>query len=65
MYITRLLFKLGTEPGKESAVFTVPERCADTVVTLYQKSLFSGHQGITKHISIFQTDFSLQILYTI
>ena len=38
-----LLFKI--TPDKESTFLTVPETCADKVITLYHLSLFAGHQG--------------------
>ena len=41
-----LLFKIS--PDKETAVLAVPETCADRIITLYQKSLFAGHQGVIK-----------------
>ena len=41
-----LLFK--TSSDKEMAVLAVPEMCADRILTLYQKSLFAGHQGVIK-----------------
>ena len=43
-----LLFKI--TPEKETAVLAVPETCVDRVITLYHSSLFTGHQGIIKHI---------------
>ena len=43
-----LLFKLTTIPGKESAVLTIPEVCADKIITLYHSNLFAGHQGVIK-----------------
>ena len=41
-----LLFKISSE--KETTVLAVPEICADKIITLYNKSLFAGHQGVTK-----------------
>ena len=41
-----LLFRISSE--KETAVLTVPETCADKIITLYQKSLFAGHQRVIK-----------------
>ena len=35
-------------PDKETAVLTIPELCADKIMTLYHKSLFAGHQGVIK-----------------
>ena len=41
-----LLFKI--TPEKESTVVPVPETCADKIITLYNSSLFAGHQGMIK-----------------
>ena len=41
-----LLFRIN--PEKETAVLAVPEPCADKIITLYHKSLFTGHQGVIK-----------------
>ena len=41
-----LLFRIYQE--KETAVLAIPETCADKIITLYHKSLFTGHQGIIK-----------------
>ena len=41
-----LLFRI--YPEKETAVLEIPETCADKIITLYHKSLFSGHQGVIK-----------------
>ena len=38
------MFRISSE--KETAVLAVPETCADKIITLYHKSLFTGHQGI-------------------
>ena len=43
-----LLFKLTTIPGKETALLTIPETCADIIITLYHSNLFAGHQGVIK-----------------
>ena len=37
-------------PEKEKAVLAVPETCLDKIITLYDSSLFAGHQGVVKHI---------------
>ena len=42
------LFKLTTIPGKETALLTIPETCADKIITLYHSNLFAGHQGVIK-----------------
>ena len=41
MLLDSLLFKI--TPEKETAVLTVPETCADEIITLYHSSLFAGH----------------------
>ena len=41
-----LLFRIS--PEKETAVLTIPEMCMDKIITLYHKSLFAGHQGVSK-----------------
>ena len=38
------LFKIN--PEKETAVPAVPETCIDKIITLYNLSLFAGHQGV-------------------
>ena len=43
-----LLFKLTTIPGRETALLTIPETCADKIITLYHSNLFAGHQGVIK-----------------
>ena len=41
-----LLFRI--YPEKETAVLAIPETCTDKIITLYDKSLFAGHQGVIK-----------------
>ena len=41
-----LLFRI--YPEKETAVLAIPEACVDKIITLYHKSLFTGHQGVIK-----------------
>ena len=41
-----LLFRISSD--KETAVLAVPETCEDRIITLYHKSLFTGHQGVIK-----------------
>ena len=41
-----LLFKIS--PEKVTAVLGIPEMCVDKIITLYHKSLFTGHQGVIK-----------------
>ena len=43
-----LLFKLTTVPHKETALLSIPEICADKIITLYHSNLFVGHQGVIK-----------------
>ena len=43
-----LLFKI--TPEKETAVLAIPETCINKILTLYQCSLFAGHQGVIKPI---------------
>ena len=37
-----LLLKLVTEPGKESTVLAVHEKCVDVIATLYHESIFQA-----------------------
>ena len=46
MLLDSLLVKITLE--KELAVLAVPENCADKIITLYNSSLFAGHQGVIK-----------------
>ena len=41
-----LLFRI--YPDKKTAVLAIPEVYADKIITLYNKSLFAGHQGVIK-----------------
>ena len=43
-----LLLKVITTPEKEIVLLTIPEICADKIITLYHSSLFAGHQGVIK-----------------
>ena len=43
-----LLFKLIKIPKRETALLAVLEICTDKIITLYQTSLFTGHQGVIK-----------------
>ena len=45
-----LLFKIIPTPDKETAVLAILEMCTDKIITLYHSSLFTGHQGVKKHI---------------
>ena len=47
-----LLFKIISTPEKETAVLAIPEICADKRITLYHSSLFTGHQGVIKTLTI-------------
>ena len=41
-----LLFRI--YPEKETVVLATPEMCMDKIITLYHKTLFTGHQGVIK-----------------
>ena len=43
-----LLFKIISTPEKEKAVLEILEMCADKIITLYNSSLFAGHQSVIK-----------------
>ena len=43
-----LLFKLNTNPEKETVLLAIPEVCADKIITLYHSSMFVGQQGVIK-----------------
>ena len=43
-----LLCKVTSTPEKEMAVLAIPETDVDNIVSLYQSSLFAGHQGVIK-----------------
>ena len=58
-----LLFKVA--PEKETTVLTVPETCADKVITLYHSSLFAGHHSVIKTYLTISEKVLYQILYTI
>ena len=58
-----LLFKIA--PEKETTVLTVPETCADKIITLSHSSLFTGHKGVIKIYLTISETFLYQILYTI
>ena len=45
-----LIFKMVTTPNKEAAVLAIPDICIDKIIALYHTSLFTGHQGVVKHI---------------
>ena len=49
MLLVLLLFTLVTTLEK-TALLAIPEICANKIITLYQSSLFAGHQGVIKHI---------------
>ena len=44
--LNSLLFKLNLD--KEKALLAIPEVCEDQIITLYNSSLFAGHQGVMK-----------------
>ena len=41
-----------SNPDKEAAVLAIPEVCTDKIITLYQSSLFAGHQGVKTYLII-------------
>ena len=43
-----LLFKIVSSPEKETAVLAIPGLCAGKIISLYNSSLFAGHQGLIK-----------------
>ena len=43
-----LLYEIITTPEKETALLAIPEVCTDTIIMLYNSSLFAGHQGVIK-----------------
>ena len=57
-----LLFKLNTNPEKETALLAIPEICADQIITLYHSSLFAGHQGVIKTYLIIADKFFISDL---
>ena len=42
-YILLDLFKLVTTSEKETALLSIPEICANKIITLYHSSLTAGH----------------------
>ena len=44
--LDQLLFKLITVPDREKALLSIPEMCADKIISLYHDTLFAGHQGM-------------------
>ena len=43
-----LLFKNTPTPEKDTAIFAIPEICADKSITVYHFSLFARHSGVIK-----------------
>ena len=43
-----LLFKITSTPEKDTAILAIPEIWTDRIITLYQSSLYTGHQGVIK-----------------
>ena len=50
LLLDSLLFKIITTPEKETALLAIPQICTNKIITLYHSSLFTGHQGVIKHI---------------
>ena len=55
-----LLFKITPEKG--TSVLAVPETCTDKIITLYNSSLFAGHQGVIKAYLIISDKFVISNL---
>ena len=59
-----LVFKLITIPEKETALLTIPETCADKIITLYHSSPFVGYQGgIKTYLTIADKFFLLDLMH--
>ena len=57
-----LLFRISLQ--KETTVLAIPETCADKIITLYQKSLFAGHQRvINTYLTISDKFFLPNLIY--
>ena len=56
-----LLFKVTSTPEKETAVLAKPETCVDNIISLYDYSLFVGHQGVIKTYLTISDKFLYQI----
>ena len=46
--LDQLLFKLITILDREKGQLTIPEMCADKIISLWHDTLFAGHQGMIK-----------------
>ena len=55
-----LLFRIS--PEKEIAVLAIPEMCVDKIITLYRKSLFTGHKGVIKTYLTISDKFFLYLI---
>ena len=59
-----LLFKIMSTPEKEMAVLAIHETCVDNIISLYQSSLFTGHQGVIKtYLTISDKFFILNLIH--
>ena len=56
-----LLFKVMYTTEKEMPVLAIPETCVDYIISLYDSSLFVGHQGIIKTYLTIRDKFLYQI----
>ena len=55
---------MNTSPEKETALLTIPEICADQIITMYHSSLFAGHQGVIKtHLTIVEKFFIPDLMH--
>ena len=60
--LVSLIFKLVTTPDKEVAVLAIPEICMDKIITLFHRSLFTGHQGVVKRYLTMKDKFFISNL---
>ena len=59
-----LLFKINTDPGKETALLVIPEICADKIIIFHHSSLFAGYQCVIKtYLTINDKFFSPNLIH--